>query len=197
MADPTIDRDDTGDAGKRGFSRRRFLGAGAAGAGGVAAAVVFGTGLRPASAAPPSGGKGPLAEADPHVNTGPSGSRARLRPRPDGLVILPIDRAKFQAGMRFDLRIEATGVDTETSRINIAVRGPSGPARLLTDDPVRTSSEPDSFVVTYLALRYPEPGTYTITASVTSDTSRPAAARVTHEVVVARAGARTAKNVIF
>ncbi len=197
MADPTIDRDDTGDAGKRGFSRRRFLGAGAAGAGGVAAAVVFGTGLRPASAAPPSGGKGPLAEADPHVNTGPSGSRARLRPRPDGLVILPIDRAKFQAGMRFDLRIEATGVDTETSRINIAVRGPSGPARLLTDDPVRTSSEPDSFEVTYLALRYPEPGTYTITASVTSDTSRPAAARVTHEVVVARAGARTAKNVIF
>lgn len=51
MADPTIDRDDSsGEAEKRGFSRRRFLGASAAGAGGVAAAVVFGAGLRPASA---------------------------------------------------------------------------------------------------------------------------------------------------
>ncbi len=86
----------------------------------------------------------------------PAGGFWELVPRV--LVILPIDRAKFQAGMRFDLRIEATGVDTETSRINIAVRGPSGPARLLTDDPVRTSSEPDGFEVTYLALRYPEQG---------------------------------------
>jgi len=136
-----------------------------------------------------------MTPAMPGSADSPAGGFWELVPRV--LVILPIDRAKFQAGMRFDLRIEATGVDTETSRINIAVRGPSGPARLLTDDPVRTSSEPDSFEVTYLALRYPEPGTYTITASVTSDTSRPAAARVTHEVVVARAGARTAKNVIF
>lgn len=194
MPGATIDRDGPSEeSGKQGLSRRRFLGTGA---GGVAAAVVFGTGLRPAAAAEPGGAAGgKLTATDPHAHTGRTASRAPAFV--DGVRILPIDRAKFQANVRFDLRVEATGVDPETARIQIRVQGPDGPADILTGAPVRTSSAPDSFEVTYLGLRYPDPGSYTITALARSRTSAEATASVTHEVVVAHAGATSATNVIF
>ena len=182
---------------KRGFSRRGFLGAGAAG--GLSAAVVLGAGIRPASAATRSAraAKGPLKQADPHASTGARAS-TRRGPRTQAEVrILPIDRAKFQAGTRFDLRIEALGVDPETARVRIRVSGPDGPVRLLTRNPERTSSEPDSFEVTYRGLVYPEAGDYEVEAFVASRTSRRTRASVTHEVVVAEVMARSAKNVIF
>ena len=75
MPGATIDQDGPPeDAGKQGLSRRRFLGTGA---GGVAAAVVFGTGLRPAAAAEPgdaAGGK--LTATDPHARASRSACRA-------------------------------------------------------------------------------------------------------------------------
>jgi alkaline phosphatase len=201
----TNDSSRTGPAGgsgeneKKGLSRRGFLGAGAAG--GLSAAVVLGAGTRSASAAPsPSRAgiaQGPLKQADPHAVTGARAS-ARKQPRSQAEIrILPIERAKFQAGTRFDLRVEAMGVDPETARVRIRVWGPDGPVRLLTPHPERTSSEPDSFEVTYRGLSYPAAGQYEVEAFVKSGTSRPTRASVSHEVVVAEVAARPAKNVIF
>ncbi|MGJ7441145.1 alkaline phosphatase [Aquipuribacter sp. MA13-6] len=184
----------------RGFSRRGFLGAGA---GGLASAVVVGTGLRPAGAAvAPAGAyvpQGALSAADPHAATAALSPRvaARRAAREGlGVKILPLDRATFRPGARFDLRVEVTGVDPESSRIRITVEGPSGPVPLLTGDPVRTSNLPDSVEVEYEGLSYPDAGTFTVSVNVNSRTGR-GVGSVTHEVLALDAPARPAKNVIF
>lgn len=193
--DRTDPRGSTGQApGRRGFSRRGFLGTSA----GLAVVVVSGAGLRPAGATPAAPAPGPedLVTADPHANTGPT--RAARARRPEAEVrILPIDRAKFQAGATFDLRVEAAGVDPETARIRIRVNSPGGRVRLLTGEPELSSNAPDSFEVTYRGLTYPEVGSFTVSAVARSATSRRTEASVTHEVVVAETEGRRAKNVIF
>ncbi|WP_432482893.1 alkaline phosphatase [Kineococcus esterisolvens] len=178
------------------FTRRGLLGTGA---GGLATAIVFGHGLRSAGTAAAA----PLDAAalnpkDPHAFTGVV-RRAALRTATttgSAVRILPLDRAKFQAGATFDLRIEATGVDPESTRIVIRVAGEDGPTPLLSPAPLRTSSAEDSVEVTYEGLSYPEAGTFTIAAEVTSSAGT-TSAEVRHEVVVAQAGDRKAKNVIF
>ncbi len=110
--------------------------------------------------------------------------------------ILPIDRAKFQVGATFDLRIEATGVDPETTKIVVKVSDGSGPAPLLSPAPVRTSSAPDSVEVTFKNLVYPAAGTYRIAAAVSSSKGS-ASQEVVHEVVLSDAKGKTAKNVVF
>ncbi len=142
---------------------------------------------------------GPLAAADPHARVGrTAGRRRRGRETTDGpqVRILPIERAMLQAGTRFDLRVEATGVVPRSTRILIRVTGEHGPTPLLSSDPERTSSEEDSLEVTYVGLTYPEPGSYTISAVVTSSTGT-VTGEVHHEVVVAKPGCKKAKNVIF
>jgi alkaline phosphatase len=184
----------SGQEGLDGFSRRALL---RAGGGGVAAAAIIGLGARPVFAS----GDGEraarpenLTEADPHAFT----ARPDRVGRPDRpeVRILPIDRAKFLAGARFDLRVEASGIDPETARIDIQVNGPDGPEPLLVGDPERTSEAEDSLEVTYPDLAYDNPGEFTITAIVRSKGGR-ADAEVHHEVVTADVGERQAKNVIF
>ncbi|MGW2770779.1 alkaline phosphatase [Streptomyces sp. NPDC001275] len=187
---------------RRGLTRRSLF---AAGTGGVAAAAIIGLGASPQPAREQSGAaakpSGPLTEADPHAATGrtkglvhgdfvPVASAAGVR-------ILPLDRAKFLAGGRFDLRVEASGVDPATARIDIEVVGPDGrPAPVLTGKPERTSSVEGSLEITYRQLAYPKAGAYQIRASVRSGELR-AQTEVRHEVVAAKAHGKQAKNVIF
>lgn len=214
----TTRRDNVGVEQARGLSRRDLLKGGGAGLSAVVlgAAVVpllgseaaattrtpsgGGPGTRP-SAPKPQTASGPLTELDPHAATG------RTRPsRPGGVLaallegasirILPIDNAKFLVGGRFDLRVEATGVDPATTQITITVRGPKGPAPIFVGDPEQTSSASDSLEVTYRGLTYPDAGTYLVEAVVESGGAT-AGAEVAHEVVVARVHGKPAKNIIF
>src|SRR5690606_25405583 len=156
--------------GRGGLSRRALLQA--AGGGGVAAAAIVGLGAQPAAAqAGPAAARtpvGPLKAADPHALTGRRRPRRRRKPDAAEITILPIDRAKFLAGAKFDLRVEAVGVDPETARIDIRVKGPKGPAEILVGEPERTSSADDSLEVTYRGLHYPDAGDYTVQATVRS-----------------------------
>ncbi|NAZ83949.1 alkaline phosphatase [Kineococcus sp. R8] len=183
------------ETGRRGFSRRGVLGTGL---GGLATAVVWGSGLRSAAAAPPvtAPAVSVLNHRDPHAFTGRRTLAAATTTTTTAVRILPIARAKFQAGSRFDLRIEATGVDPETTRILLRVAGKGGPVPLLSPSPLRTSTTATSVEVTYPGLAYPEAGTFTVSAEVSSSRGS-AQASVQHEVVVARARGRKARNVIF
>ena len=191
----TNDGDQSGE--RRGFfNRRGLLGAGA---GGIATAIVWGSGLRGADAASATTVRtaGELSVKDPHHGTG--FVRASLRSATTtgtAVKVFPIDRAKFQVGGTFDLRIEATGVDPETTRIVIKVSDGHGPAPLLGPAPTRTSSAADSVEVTYRGFIYPSAGTFTISAEVTSSAGS-AKTSVKHQVVLSKAGGKTAKNVIF
>lgn len=182
-----------------GLSRRGLL---RATSGGVAAVALIGLGTETAAAAPVSGlpsGGGRLHEGDPHAATfrtrpswpatGGATGTAKIR-------VLPNDRAKFLAGARFDLRVEAAGVDPQSARIDIAVHGPNGPAGILVGQPERTSTAADRLEITYRDLTYPRRGDYTVRVTVKSggSTSRNS---VTHAVVVANSRGRRAKNVIF
>jgi alkaline phosphatase len=190
------------------LSRRTLL---KAGGGGVAAAAFVGIGTPSAAAAPgPIGStgaatsgvttappSGPLTAVDPHEFTTRSRpGRGHGRPGTPELKILPLDRAKFLAGARFDLRVEASGVDPRSAKIEIEVIGPNGPAPILDGEPERTSEADDSLEITYQGLTYPDAGIFTVKATVRSRGQR-AAAEVSHQVVTANAGARKAKNVIF
>ncbi|QSB14684.1 alkaline phosphatase [Natronosporangium hydrolyticum] len=192
------------EAGAEGIGRRALLRAG--GVGGVAAAAVVGLGLRPEAAlaqprdeavTSPARNLGELHELDPHAHTARTGPGGGPRPAP-GVRILPIDRAKFLVGVRFDLRVEASGVDPETARIDIEVHGPDGPAPILVGDPIRTSTESDSLEITYPQVTFPAAGTFHVRARVTGRGGRSAQATVEHEVVTAQLGDHPpAKNIIF
>lgn len=183
-----------------GISRRALL---RGGGGGVAVAAIVGLGAPSAfSAAQPAGTRARrtssagLLEADPHAHTARTSASDARRPDAPRIRVLPIERAKFLAGARFDLRVEAHGVDPETVRVDISVQGPNGPAPILTGDPVRTSSAEDSLEITYPDVFYPEPGQYTVWVNVRSR-GRTARAETGHEIVVANVGDKQAKNVIF
>ncbi|WP_328294073.1 alkaline phosphatase [Kineococcus sp. NBC_00420] len=193
MSDTQSSTNDDGSQDRRGFFTRRGL----LGTGGLATAVVFGKGLVDASAASAAPAYVPaqLNVKDAHYTT--TFRRIALSSGTGSAVkVLPIDRAKFQVGAKFDLRIEATGVDPETTKIVIKVSDGSGPAPLLAPAPLRTSSAPDSVEVTFKDLVYPAAGRYTIAAAVTSSAGS-ASQEVKHEVVLSKTDAKTAKNVIF
>jgi alkaline phosphatase len=168
------------------------------------AAVVHFTGV-PRAHAPttsPKPRRENLRAVDPHASTArraPGSARVRgvaIRGEETRLTILPIDRAKFLVGGRFDLRVEVSDVDPIGAEIEIRVEGPDGPAAVLHDEPERTSSEEDSLEVTYHGLAYPAPGTYTVTAELRAN-GRNDTAEVAHEVVTADTSGERARNIIF
>ncbi|HYO43444.1 MAG TPA: alkaline phosphatase [Candidatus Limnocylindrales bacterium] len=197
------------------FSRRALLKGTGAAATAVALSSTVGPLLGSAAAASSSGNstgaataaagatrpKGPLTDADPHALTMRSRGgdvTAELAALVAGprLRVLPIDNAKFLVGARFDLRVEATGIDPAIAEIRIKVRGPHGPAAILVGTPTWTSSAPDSVEVTYRGLRYPGAGKYRVEATVDSGAGKSSLV-VSHRVVVTEAPRRRAKNVIF
>lgn len=185
-------------------SRRSVLRGGGAG---VAGAVVVGLSTLASAAAQPRAAS-PAAAAnlrtmDPHQFTARSSIGVARHPSlfaaasaKPSLRILPIDRAKFLVNALFDLRVEASGIDPKTARIEISVSGPSGPVKLLRGTPLRTSSVEGSLEVTYQDLYYSSPGSVTVSATVTSGETK-VEAKVEHEVVQAKSRGRSAKNVIF
>ena len=193
-----------------GLSRRSILRGGGVG---VASAVILGLGWSREAAVAAGGSAAPAASTtaaaspnlrwlDPHAFTGRSivgRHPAYLQAAAAGEVairIIPIDRAKFLVNSVFDLRVEATGVDPATAKIEIEVSGPEGAAEILRGTPERTSSVERSLEVTYKGVHYPEPGDYTITAKVTSG-SVTKQTEVTNEVVLAGTKGRPVTNVIF
>lgn len=184
-------------------SRRNVLKTGGSALAAMAVVSFGGVGLSKADPPGRNLSRDTLRASDPHAST------ARRRPRRPGagalpvdgggqasVRILPIDRAKFLVGGRFDLRVEIYGVEPEGTEVEIRVEGPSGPAAILPDDPERTSSEPDSLEVTFTGVSYADAGSYTIVAEVIS-ASGSARTEVSHEVVLAEARDRKAHNVIF
>lgn len=133
---------------------------------------------------------------DAHAFTARTAPKAAATQGPLQARILPIARAKFQAGTYFDLRIEATGVDPETAQIFVFVRDASGPVSILRGEPQRYSPVPGSLVVSYPDQTYPSAGTYLVHATVRSG-GESARAEVVHQVVAAVGEGRAAKNVIF
>jgi alkaline phosphatase len=181
-----------------GITRRDLLKTGGVG---LASAVVMGTGVRGASAQEAPEGvrpRGTLTEGDPHAFTERSATRgARLAQAGEtSIKILPVDRAKFLVGSRFDLRVEAIGVDPATAAITVAVTGSGGPAPILVGEPERTSSAEDSFEITYRGLTVPDSGDFAVAASVTSSTGD-AQASVGWNVVKASGSGKRARNLIF
>jgi alkaline phosphatase len=193
---PTTDQNGTSE-----ISRRSLL---KAGGGALTAMTVIRFAVSPAAASTGTAVKpdpATLHTADPHARTARRGRRrplfqVRSDGRAAGLTILPIDRAKFLVGGRFDLRVEAVDVDPVGTEIEIRVEGPDGPAAVLHDDPERTSSEPDSLEVTYHGLSYPDAGTYTVIAELRSGGTSERV-EVSHEVVMAEADHPPVRNVIF
>ncbi|MEZ0163361.1 alkaline phosphatase [Kineococcus sp. LSe6-4] len=179
---------------RRGFFTRRGL----LGTGGLATAVVFGKGLVDASSASAAPAYVPaqLHAKDAHFGTTVRRIVRASTTSGSAVRVLPIDNAKFQVGATFDLRVEATGVDPETTKIVVKVSDGNGPAPLLSPAPVRTSSAADSVEVTFKNLVYPAAGTYRIAAAVTSSAGS-ASQEVVHEVVLSEAKGKKAKNVIF
>ncbi|PRY14177.1 alkaline phosphatase [Kineococcus rhizosphaerae] len=194
MTDPQSSTNDENPQERRGFFTRRGL----LGTGGLATAVVFGKGLVDASAASAAPAYVPaqLNVKDAHYSTTLRRVARSTTSGGSAVKVLPIDRAKFQVGAKFDLRIEATGVDPETTKIVIKVSDGHGPAPMLSPAPIRTSSAPDSVEVTFKDLVYPTEGSYTIAAAVSSSKGS-ASQEVTHEVVLNEAEGKKAKNVIF
>lgn len=192
--------------GGAGPSRRSLL---AGATGGVAAAAFFGL-AGPAHAAPGSSAAGDGRPArgarggspdDPHAFSGrtkpAAGPVALAAAGPADIRILPIDRAKFLAGSRFDLRVEVSPVGT-ADRIDIAVVDDRGrPAPVLVGEPESSNDGgPESREITYRQISYPDAGSYRVQVRVTGG-GETSSAEVRHEVVLARAGSRPAKNVIF
>ncbi|MDP5225971.1 MULTISPECIES: alkaline phosphatase [Arthrobacter] len=177
-----------------GLSRRNLFRA----TGGSAAAVAIvglGEGAAQATATQTANVAG-LKAVGPHAFTARTVG-AEIRGAVSGPIrILPLNRAKFLAGARFDLRVEASRVDPATARIEISVSGPKGPAAILAGEPVRTSNAADSLEVTYRQLSYPYDGDFTVRVRVTSG-GNTTEFSVQHEVVLAKTQGRKARNVIF
>jgi alkaline phosphatase len=140
---------------RRRLTRRTLFRAGSAG---VATALIVGTGqvpaLTPAEAATiqtrlaeavqavPTLSRDEMLALDPHAFTG----RTQAAPAEQGgprLKILPLARAKFLAGGRFDLRVEATGIDPASVELLLHIQGASGLATILTGEPGSDLQESD------------------------------------------------------
>ncbi|MFC4333688.1 alkaline phosphatase [Salininema proteolyticum] len=176
----------------------------------TASAVFIGLGSESASAAPspasPAGAKvdrSRLSAPDPHDFTGRT-ERADARffkksgkDKGDiAITILPIDRAVFRAGGRFDLRIEVAGVRPDKAKVELDISGPESRAvsALLAEEPERTSAPSGELVIEYKGMSYPEAGDYTVNVRV-KDRGAKAEASASHEV--RGVGAGGAKNLIF
>src|SRR5215471_8697627 len=114
---------------------------------------------------------------------------------PPSLHILPIHRAKFLAGARFDLRVEANHLAVQPTVWDITIAGKTLEAFFGTPGQI-THTTGTSQEQTLRDVTLTEPGTYTVSARVVAGATT-LTKTVTYEVVAARPTARQAKNVIL
>src|SRR5262249_51040250 len=111
------------------------------------------------------------------------------------LHILPIHQAKFLAGARFDLRVEANHLPVQPTLWEITIAGKTLEAFFGTPGQI-THATATSQEQTLRDVTLTEPGTYTVSATVvTGETTL--TKTVTYEVVATKPTARQAKNVIL
>ena len=111
------------------------------------------------------------------------------------MIILPIDRAKFLAGQRFDLRVEANALAQKPTEWEVTIDGKPaesffGKAGQMTNS--STSSQEQTFRDVALG----EAGQYKVTATATAGGIR-LSKTIAYEVVDAQPTAQQAKNVIL
>lgn len=183
------------------FTRRNAIKAGTVT---VATTVAAGAATQSTSAT----GFGTLAERidparlralDPHAAAGRWSRTQELLAlqQPSGtprLTILPIDRAKFLTGQRFDLRVEATNIDPAGAQLTVTVD--NGGDAIVRAQPTVSNSIATSLEHTWRNVAFGRPGTYRISASF-SGGGQMLTAAVTFQVVNAAQPARAAKNVIL
>ena len=140
----------------------------------------------PATAADFEGMRALLAQAQP---TAPSPTP------PPSLLILPINRAKFLAGARFDFRVEANHLPAKPTAWEVTIAGQTPEVFFGVQGQVTNTSD-HSQEQTFRDVTLAEPGTYMVSAKVVAGETT-LAASVTYEVVLAKPLARQAKNVLL
>jgi alkaline phosphatase len=192
---------------QRRLSRRGAIKAGTASA--IATVVISGAPeLRPGTATASGAAEGALAAQalgerarlvpmDPHATAGMWSLLQESLPQaagPPRLRIVPIDRAKFLVGQRFDLRVEAEGVDPTTARIEVSLN--NGGEQILGAAPVRSSAHDTSLEATWREVAFSRPGHYRLEARLSAG-GQTIAEAVAFEVVAADRSGPKAKNVIL
>src|SRR5215475_8704991 len=140
----------------------------------------------PAAAADSEGMRTLLAQAQP---TAPSPTP------PPSLLILPINRAKFLAGARFDFRVEANHLPAKPTAWEVTIAGQTPEAFFGVQGQVTNTSD-HSQEQTFRDVTLAEPGIYMVSAKVVAGEIT-LAASVAYEVVLAKPLARQAKNVLL
>src|SRR5215470_10557778 len=140
----------------------------------------------PAAAADSEARRALLAQAQP---TAPSPTP------PPSLLILPINRAKFLAGARFDFRVEANHLPAKPTAWEVTIAGQTPEAFFGTHGEVTNTSN-TSQEQTFRDVTLAEPGTYKVSAKVVAGETA-LTSTVEYEVVPAKPPARQAKNVIL
>src|SRR6266850_530943 len=110
------------------------------------------------------------------------------------VAILPIDRAKFLAGQRFDLRVEANTLAEKPTVWEVTIDGKLAES-VFGKAGQMTNASATSQEQTFRDVALSEIGTYKVTATVTAGGSR-LSKTVAYEVVDAQPTAQQAKNVI-
>jgi alkaline phosphatase len=140
----------------------------------------------PATAADSEGTRTLLAQAQPAA---PSPT-----PQPS-LLILPINRAKFLAGARFDFRVEANHLPVKPTLWEVTIAEKTPEAFFGTHGEVTNTSN-TSQEQTFRDVTLAEPGTYKVSAQVVAGEIT-LTKTVEYEVVVTKPLAQQAKNVIL
>jgi alkaline phosphatase len=143
----------------------------------------------------------PVDGQDPHAAIGRwswQQERLRLQPQPDApprLRVVPIHRAKFLVGQRFDLRVEAENIDPADVRIEVTMDN-GGAEQVLRDPPVRSSARPTSLEATWRQVAFARPGSYRLQATLVAG-GQTVTRTVSWEVVAADPRGPKAKNIIL
>jgi len=115
-------------------------------------------------------------------------------PQPS-LGILPINRAKFLAGGRFDFRVEANHLPAKPTAWEVTVAGKT-PETFFGIQGQVTNTSDHSQEQTFRDVTLAEPGTYKVSAKVVAGETM-LTSTVEYEVVLAKPLAKQAKNVIL
>ncbi len=141
------------------------------------------------------------AEHDPHAAVGRwswEQELLRFQPQPNApprLRVVPIDRAKFLVGQRFDLRVEAENVDPTDARIEVTMDN-GGAEQVLPGEPIRSNARPTSLEATWRQVAFSRPGTYRLEVTLFAG-GQTVTRTLTWNVVTADPRGPKAKNVIL